>query len=222
MAEGARADDVAKFYNLLAGDYDVTAGYTDPVAEELRAPIKMLFREFARGRDVLEIACGTGYWTEVIASTARTVVATDLSAAMVAIARKRLASCANIRCEVADAYSLDSVTGKFNAGFAHWWWSHVPRPMIPVFLEALHGRLESGASVLFGDHLPGGWGDQRQDADGNTLDERTLKDGRSFEIVKNFPTCEEISGLLADLAIDIEYTTHPDVKMWTVSYSVRK
>lgn len=107
--------EVAKYYAARAREYDVSAGYLNPDAERRRAPIKVRFQEALKGHDVLEIACGTGYWTEVIAVAARSVLATDLDPGMVALARRRLASVTNVRCQVADAYSLREVSGPFTA-----------------------------------------------------------------------------------------------------------
>ena len=64
-------DDVAKYYAARAREYDVTAGYQDLGAEHRRASTKARFRMALRGLDVVEIACGTGYWTAVIATAAR-------------------------------------------------------------------------------------------------------------------------------------------------------
>ncbi|MDB5920154.1 MAG: SAM-dependent methyltransferase, partial [Massilia sp.] len=46
--------------------------------EEMRARVA----EAVEGHVVLELACGGGYWTEVLAESAESVVATDINPAM--------------------------------------------------------------------------------------------------------------------------------------------
>jgi len=66
---------------------------------------------------VLEVAAGTGLVTESLARSAREVVATDYSAAMVATleARVRAAGLQNVRCEQADVYDLRFDAESFDA-----------------------------------------------------------------------------------------------------------
>jgi SAM-dependent methyltransferase len=214
-------EDVARYYSALADKYDVSAGYVDSSAEGLRARIKRGFREALKGHDVLEIACGTGYWTEVISGTARSVLATDVDLGMISIARGRLCSIANVRCQVADAYSLDGISGRFTAAFAHWWWSHVPKSRIGSFLSVLHSKLMTGALVLFADQLLYEWETRWRDEEGNLLEQRVLPNGYKFSIVKNFPTEEEVIQQLGGMAENITYREYAEERSWVLSYNTK-
>jgi protein-L-isoaspartate O-methyltransferase len=215
------SDEVARYYAARAAEYDESAGYLDRVAERLREPVKARLRSVFEGHDVLEIACGTGYWTAVIASSARSVLATDVDPGMVTLARERLVSWDNVSLQIADAYSLAGVSGRFTAAYAHWWWSHVPRSRLRGFLERLHGKLVPGALVLFVDQLPYEHGDARFDREGSRVERRRLEDGRCFDVVKNFPTEDEIRAALEGIADDVRYVEHAAERSWNVAYRAR-
>lgn len=214
-------DNLERYYAALSSGYDETAGYNSPEAEELRIPIKKRFREIFRGRNVLEIACGTGYWTEVIAGSAKSVLATDINPSVISKASERCRDLKNVGFRVADAYTLDGVPSGFDAAFAHWWWSHVPRAKLGTFLEVLHGRLDPGSLVLFRDHLAFDWFEPAGEIDGNHMETRKLPGGGTVDIVKNYPSKAEITGILEDIADDIRYIEYPDENSWDVIYRTR-
>ncbi|MBN2447013.1 MAG: class I SAM-dependent methyltransferase [Phycisphaerae bacterium] len=215
------ADQVARYYAARAPVYDLTAGYLEPEAESLRAPIKERYRRLFADHDALEVACGTGYWTTVIAENARLVMTTDIHPELVCLAAGRCRHQPHVTLQVADAFALEGVRSGFTAGVAILWWSHVPRGRLCEWLSVFHSKLRGGALVMFVDQLPYDAPGRRQDADGNTLETRLLPDGRSYEIVKNFPTAHEIHDLLADFTTDIRYTERPAEKSWDVVYSTR-
>lgn len=213
--------ETAEYYAARAPVYDETAGYSDLEAEELRISIKERFRSLFAGHKVLEIACGTGYWTPTIAEVAESVHAIDINPVVLSQAEERCRRFRNVTFQIADAYTLAEVPGGFSAAFGIFWWSHVPRERLRDFPGALHIRLEPGAFVLFRDQLPYDGPSRRTDAHGNTLEERSLPDGRTFEIVKNFPTEEDLRDTLAGIADHVEYIERPDEKSWSVTYTVR-
>jgi ubiquinone/menaquinone biosynthesis C-methylase UbiE len=59
------------------------------------------------GADVLEVACGTGYWTEVLIRSAATVLATDINEEMLSLARSRDIDPQRIVFQRADAYAAN-------------------------------------------------------------------------------------------------------------------
>lgn len=215
-------DDVTKYYAERAPVYDETAGYHDPVAEVLRIPIKTRYRKFFRGRNVLEIACGTGYWTPVIGEVAASVLAIDINPALISMAKDRCKNLSNVNFQIANAYTLDGVHRGFDAAYGFFWWSHVPKEQLQTFLMALHDKLLPGALVMFVDQLRYEERVRKQDNEGNTLEQRVLPDGRSFMVVKNFPNKQEVTNILVDMADDIQYTERPEEKNWEVVYKTRK
>lgn len=209
----------ADYYAARAAEYDASVGYGSPRVEVHLEPLKTRLRGMVAGRDTLEIACGTGYWTEVASASARSIVATDLDPTSVALARARVASRDSIRCQLADAYSLEGVTGHFDAAFSMFWWSHIPKSRLPSFLRTLHGKLQSGATVTFVDQLPYAWsGKRRFDDEGNLIEERMVSGGARFEIIKNFPTESDLVDALAGSAQRLVYAVCPDKRWWMITY----
>ena len=191
--------------------------------EELLGPIVEHVERSLSGRDVLEIACGTGNWTQVLAERVKRVLATDISETAIARARGKEYANDAVEFRIADAYSLNDVSGGFTGGFAADWWSHVPRSLLPTFLATLHGRLEPQARVVFIDMLPRDHPDltpYRQDADGNLICRRSLPDGRTFDVVKNFPSQDELLGVAADVGEQVEYHEWSELGRWLLAYSV--
>jgi SAM-dependent methyltransferase len=213
-------NDIIRYYSDRAYDYDRTAGYFDREAEKIRALMKQRHQTFAQNKNILEIACGTGYWTRVIADTARSVLATDASRTMIAIAQENCKHLSNVTFQVCDAYSMNTLSAKFSAAYAHWWWSHMPKAKIRNFLFGLHSNLEPGSRVLFSDHLPE-YLDQDIDYtvnnDGDRIEKRTLDNGKTYLVIKNFPTEEELHTYLEGLAESINYEEYDG--FWELQYT---
>jgi len=183
---------LADYYRARALEYDDV--YAKPERQsDLRAIERWLPAQL-EDRSVLEVAAGTGYWTQFIARSAAQVTATDLSQETLSLARARVGS-NKATFHVADAYRLPGSLGRFNAAFAGFWWSHVPNARRAEFLQHLHARLLPRARVVLldnlyveGSNLP----ITETDAEGNTYQTRTLRDGGVHRVLKNFPTEERL------------------------------
>ena len=157
-------------------------------------------------RTILEIACGTGFWTAIAAPKARCIQATDFNSAPMAIAQdKDLGE--HVQFLQADAYDLPDFDVSFDCGMAHFWWSHVLIADQQRFLSGFVSKLESGARVLMIDNnmVHGSTTPiAREDGDGNTYQTRELSNGNTYEVVKNFPDTEELRAALAPFCEDVE------------------
>ena len=213
------------YYEKQAPRHDKLMGYTDNARmEQLLAPLIKRFEDCIAGQEVLEIACGTGNWTQVLAKRTRSVLATDISPAALDIARSKSYGNTEVTFRIADAYTLENVPGTFTAAFAADWWSHIPKSNIAQFVEGLHRRLCPGAKVVFIDMMPSESLDRmfsHYDNEGNLIHKRTLPDGQQFYVVKNFPTEEELRDVLDGLADDIEYYEHWSLRRWMLIYSLK-
>lgn len=221
----ATSDETARYYAARAPEYDLSAGYLTRDRETLRIEKKKRYQQLFRGHDVIEIACGTGYWTEVLAETAKSVVGIDVNPEMMARAQSRCEHLPHVNFRLADAYNLGPEAGAYTAGFAVWWWSHIPRSRVREFLDSLHGRLIPGALVLFSDQLEydvprvdGMATQRREDANGDTIERRILSDGREYDIVKNFPTEQELFAAVSEFGTDVQYKEWPGEAHWELTY----
>jgi SAM-dependent methyltransferase len=199
------ATDLASYYARRAAEYD--AIYHKP---ERQADLR-----------VLEIACGTGWWTVHGARDAKRWLATDLNEETLAVARsKPLPACVELR--TMDAFGFDSLGVEgFDAAFAGHWWSHLPRAVLPDWLELLHAHLEPGARVVMLDnrYVEGSSTPiARRDDEGNTWQQRTLADGSTHEVLKNFPTEAEARAALGGRAQRVRWTEH--AHFWVLDYTL--
>ena len=169
------------------------------------------------GRSVLEVACGTGFWTQMLAQHAREVVATDAAPEMLTFARARSYPGSNVQLSLRDAYSLDSLQRVFDGGFHFQWISHVPRSRLSDFFQVFHERLAPGAIVVFGDNKDQG---DQPDAEGNLYQDRALPDGSRHRVIKNWPRIEELRNLLSPYSERVEIEQFE--KDWFVCYTLRK
>lgn len=211
--------DLARYYARRAAVYERI--YAKPERQaELRRLEGWMGTAFA-GRHVLEIACGTGWWTPHGARHAASWLASDLNPETLAIARRKaLPAC--VRLVELDAWRLDALAPqRFDAAFAGFWWSHLPRARLPGWLAHLHARLEPGSRIVFIDNrfvAGSSTPIAHVDAAGDSWQRRRLDDGSVHEVLKNFPTRDEALAALGARAHHIEWTEHPHY--WVLAYTL--
>jgi SAM-dependent methyltransferase len=192
------------YYRDRALEYDRV--YRKPERQSDLRQIRGWLSTTFDGRRVVEVAAGTGYWTDVFADAALGIVATDFNRATLEVARARRPWPDSVAFVEADAFELHGITGIFDAAFAGFFWSHVPLARIDAFLEVLFQRIGEGARVVLLDNRYVEGSNHpvtRTDEEGNTYQMRSLDSGANHEVLKNFPTPEFLRTQLEPLATDI-------------------
>jgi demethylmenaquinone methyltransferase/2-methoxy-6-polyprenyl-1,4-benzoquinol methylase len=199
--------DLVDYYAKRANEYERI--YQKPERQKDLATLRRLFQQAFAGYRVLEIACGTGYWTQVVAETTKSITATDINEEVLQIARAKNYA-GNVSFQKVDALNLSFPRqDDFTAGLAAAWWSHLRKAQIRNFLFQFHRLFSPGSIIVFMDNqfVPGSNTPiSRTDAEGNTYQLRRLENGDEHEILKNFPSEKEVRDVITDLAVEISWT----------------
>lgn len=136
--------------------------------------------------EILELACGTGLWTQRLAPYATSLTAVDASPEAIALNKGRVHS-SHVSYVQADLFHWQPPKA-YDFVFFGFWLSHVPPDRFNSFWQQVRSSLKPGGRVFFVDSL---LNQQTTATDHKPLDEtgeveRKLNDGRTFRIVKIF------------------------------------
>lgn len=214
------SDDMVGYYAQRATEYERI--YARPERQRDIQQLRLLCGTMFQGLEVLEVSCGTGYWTEAIAPAAVSVMACDINEAVLEIARGKDWGSSRVEFRQADSFALPDFGRAFSGGFSGFWWSHVPREKLLSFLAGFHARLDRGALVTFIDnrYVEGNsTAICRTDSNGNTFQRRELDDGSKFEVLKNFPSKEELEATVGSVSVSADI--HLLDYYWILSYRTK-
>ncbi len=206
-----------QYYAARAREYERI--YAKPERQADLARLKELLPPMFADRRVLEVACGTGYWTQFLVHSATNIVAVDANPETLEVAAEKSWPAGRIQLRIADAYSLPAELGMFDAVFAGFWWSHVAVRDRPRFLRALDQRLLPRAKVVLLDNLFAEGSStpvSHRDDEGNTYQRRRLDDGTEHVVLKNFPSESELHADVSVYGRDARYVSFE--YYWLFSY----
>ena len=185
--------DQAAYYRAVAGEYDLA--YDDNA--DLGSPDELIATLPITG-DVLELACGTGQWTRVLAARGHRVTAVDGSPEMRARARARVG---DLAVEFLEADLFDwRPPRRFDTVFFGFWLSHVPAERFGAFWELVGQALRPGGRACFIDSGPGDEAaEEVLPGQGAPAVRRRLADGTAHRIVKVFHDPAGLTAALRDL-----------------------
>jgi len=178
---------VAKYYALLGEALEDK--YLEPDMDEDIDDMSIHLGSVLAGHTVLELGCGTGFWTEVAAESAASVLAVDINASLVDIARERPMTEGKVSFRVADALDLPEDIGTFSAVLVSFLWSHLNKKEQEQLLATLKKRLGKDVLlVILDDAFVEGFSETiaRTEPDGTTYQILTTPDGERIEVAKSY------------------------------------
>lgn len=154
--------------------------------------------------DLLDIACGTAFWLPHYADKCNHITLLDQSKEMLVQANARAASAGatdRTSSMCADVLHHDFGDSRFDCVLVAFLMSHFSPEQEATFTDVLKSIAKPRGKILFLDTV---WNNARaltRDKEG--LQERTLPDGRQFQIYKKYFTEDDVSALSRALGIDL-------------------
>ncbi len=182
--------DLVAYYKERAKEYEQI--YSRPERQEDLKKIAEILQDFFTGKNLIEIACGTGYWTERISETARSIIATDINDSVLEIAKSKSYPNNNVRFQNQDLFTLNP-DKKFENLFGGFIWSHIKLQELDDFILKTNNLVKENGYVVFVDnnYVEGSSTPIANDDEfGNTYQARKLNDGSDHLVLKNFPDKE--------------------------------
>jgi ubiquinone/menaquinone biosynthesis C-methylase UbiE len=158
--------------------------------------------------NVLEIAAGTGIWTEAVIKTANALTALDSSKEMLEKCKARLGKNPKIRYVVTDFFdwapdqAYDAVTFSFMI-------SHVPASKLQKFVRKISRCLRHGGRIFFVDQQTQAIKNEDLVQPGGEVAWRTLENGKRFKVIKHFYTQDEIRESFRAHGINVKINNTP-------------
>lgn len=213
--------EMAQYYRDRAPEYDewfarqgrydqgeaANAAWFADVAEAFAA-----FDAVGFTGEVLELAPGTGIWTERLLRTVDALTAIDIAPEMVAQNEAKVGK-GRVRYLLADLFAWQPDRQYDGVCFC-FWISHVPEEQLDSFLHTVAAALKPGGKLFFIDSHPRikpkqPSATQLPPEPGSQVLTRTLNDGRAYRIVKNFLDPHALAARCAAAGLEVRVHETP-------------
>lgn len=199
-----RAPEYEDAYVLGTG----TSSIQDPeVFRSEAALLSGIIEQFAGGH-LVDLACGTAYWSPYYAARCSSITLIDQSEGMLVEARRKLATLQiTDRCSVvrADLFDYDSSQHACDCALIGFFLSHLDDEQERLLFRALERMLGTTGRFLI---LDSAWSPERARFNAKAERQvRRLNDGTRFEIYKRYVSLDDIAGWASryNVALSVEH-----------------
>ncbi len=197
-------DEQIEYYRARAQEYAASISST----VEMFEPGRAMLLQLGKFDQILELACGTGFWTETLLRMGSQVTAVDAAPEMLNITKARLGE-ERIKYQQADLFQWEP-KGEYDLVFFANWLSHVPPFALDDFLDKVRRAIHPGGYLAIVDqHAPSNT--DKEVAKEYIYATRPLENGRQFTIVKAFYKLDDLQKKLERLGFEVTVSKFADV-----------
>jgi len=189
--------ELVNYYRQRAKEYEDVYNWADPYRQEEQTAMADTIKTLLANREVIDVACGTGWWDLILSATAKRITGIDINADVLDIAKSKEYGCP-VRFQVGDAYDPQYPTETFDGALATFWLSHIPKARLHEWIGVFHRVLKPGSMVFIADNKNiRGIGSPliKKRGDADTYKLRTLRDGSQHVVLKNYYSTRELVSL---------------------------
>lgn len=167
--------------------------------------LKNVVQQVGTVESVLELACGTGIWTQELVKIGKQITAIDASQEMIEINRQKLNNAPNVEYRQLDLFSWQPYK-QYDLVFFSFWLSHVPPTEVDDFLTKVYNSVLPGGKVMIIDS----YFEITSSAKDHLLEKneiyqkRKLNDEREFQIFKIYYQPDVLANKLTQAGFQAE------------------
>ena len=180
----ARAKEYDEWFYRI-GRYDRGSEINQRWFDEVGA-LKNVVHKVGTVESILELACGTGIWTQELLKIGKQITALDASQEMIEINCQKLNSASNVEYQQLDLF-LWQPDKQYDLVFFSFWLSHVPPAKVDEFLRKVYNSVLPGGKVTIVDsyfEITSSAKDHPLQDKNEIYQQRKLNDKREFQIFK--------------------------------------
>ncbi|MBW4610714.1 MAG: class I SAM-dependent methyltransferase [Hassallia sp. WJT32-NPBG1] len=205
----ARANEYDEWFCRL-GRYDRGEEFNQRWKDEV-AVVKRALHELKAAENILELACGTGIWTQELVKIGKKITAFDASEEVIEINRRKLHS-SNVKYQQLDLFAWEPDI-EYDLVFFAFWLSHVPPTLLDLFLTKVYNYVRVGGQVFLVDSRFEPTSTAKNhffEDDKKIYQTRKLNNGEEFQIIKIFYQPDELYNKLLKVGFqaDVKVTNN--------------
>ena len=179
----ARAKEYDEWFYRI-GRYDRGLEINQRWFDEVAA-LKNVVQQVGTVDSILELACGTGIWTQELLKIGKQVTAIDASQEMIEINQHKITAC-NVEYRQLDLFSWQP-DKQYDLVFFSFWLSHIPPAKVDEFLSKVYDSVLPKGKVMIIDsyfEITSSAKDHPLQNKNEIYQKRKLNDEREFQIFK--------------------------------------